>query len=60
MSQHPSSLILILILILALVPITPSIAQSIRLPDIGDPSQAEFGPDEEQKMGLDIMRQLRE
>jgi len=53
-------LLLILSLILALAPIAPSAAQSIRLPDIGDPSQAYFGPDEEQRMGLEIMRRLRE
>ena len=34
-------------------------AQSIRLPDIGDPSQVYFGPDEEQKMGLEVMQWLR-
>lgn len=44
----------------ALAPLAPSTAQTLRLPDIGDPSQAYFGPDEEQKMGLDIMRRLRE
>ena len=58
MSQR--SLLLLLSLIVALVPVTPSTAQSIRLPDIGDPSQAEFGSDEERKMGLEIMRRLRE
>ena len=59
MSQRLSSLVLTLNLVLALAPIASS-AQSIRLPDIGDPSQAEFGSDEERKMGLDIMRRLRE
>ena len=34
-------------------------AQSIRLPDMGDPSRVYFGADDEQQMGLDIMRQLR-
>jgi predicted Zn-dependent protease len=60
MSQRLSPLTLTLSLILVLAPAVPSTAQSIRLPDIGDPSQADFGPDEEQKMGLDIMRRLRE
>lgn len=50
---------LILSPILALAPVAVSTAQSIRLPDIGDPAQAYFGSDEEQRMGLDIMRQLR-
>jgi predicted Zn-dependent protease len=45
--------------VLALTPGASPIAQSIRLPDIGDPSQAYFGPDEEQQLGLDLMRQLR-
>ena len=58
MSLRP--LPLILSLILALAPVARSTAQSIRLPDIGDPAQADFGPDEEQKLGLDMMRQLRE
>lgn len=58
MFQRPLSLTLVLIL--ALTPVAPSTAQSIRLPDIGDPSQAEFGSDEEREMGLDTMRQLRE
>ena len=58
MSLRP--LPLILSLILALAPVAQSTAQSIRLPDIGDPAQADFGPDEEQKLGLDMMRQLRE
>ncbi|MBS1225437.1 MAG: peptidase Ste24p [Proteobacteria bacterium] len=58
--MFPRLLSLSLSLTLALAPIAPSTAQSIRLPDIGDPSQAYFGPDEEQQMGLDIMRQLRE
>ncbi len=50
----------ILSLIVTLAPVAPSTGQSIRLPDIGDPSQAYFGADEEQKLGLDMMRQLRE
>ena len=60
MPPRLSFLILILILILALAPAARSTAQAIRLPDIGDPSQAYFGPDEEQRMGLEIMRRLRE
>ncbi|MCC8988966.1 MAG: M48 family metalloprotease [Candidatus Contendobacter sp.] len=47
-------------LMLALTPAAPSAAQSIRLPDMGDPSQVDFGPDEEQKLGLEILRKLRE
>ncbi len=50
---------LTLTLMLTLASAAQSTAQSIRLPDIGDPSQAYFGPDEEQQMGLDMMRQLR-
>ncbi len=46
-------------LILTLTPAPWVAAQSIRLPDIGDPSQAYFGPDEEQKLGLEIMQELR-
>ncbi|MDG4562874.1 MAG: M48 family metalloprotease [Candidatus Competibacter sp.] len=34
-------------------------AQSILLPDMGDPSRVYFGADDEQQMGLQIMRQLR-
>lgn len=51
---------LVLSLIVGLTPATPSVAQSILLPDIGDPSQVYFGSDEEQRLGLDIMRRLRE
>jgi predicted Zn-dependent protease len=50
----------VLSLIVGLTPVSPSVAQSILLPDIGDPSQAYFGSDEEQRLGLDIMRQLRQ
>lgn len=48
------------LMLLALAPAAPSPAQSIRLPDMGDPSQVDFGPDEEQKLGLEILRKLRE
>ncbi len=48
-----------LTLILGMAPAIQPAAQSIRLPDIGDPSQVYFGPDEEQKMGLEVMRWLR-
>ncbi|MDS4020757.1 MAG: M48 family metalloprotease [Candidatus Competibacter sp.] len=51
---------LILCLIVGMTPFVRPSAQSIRLPDIGDPSQVDFGPDEEQKLGLEIMRKLRE
>ena len=46
-------------LIIGMVPALQPAAQSIRLPDIGDPSQVYFGPDEEQKMGLEVMQWLR-
>ena len=51
---------LTLSLILGLTPVVPSQAQSILLPDIGDPSSVYFGADDERKLGLDIMRKLRE
>jgi len=51
---------LALSLIVALTSGAPSVAQSINLPDIGDPSQVYFGSDEEQRLGLDIVRRLRE
>jgi predicted Zn-dependent protease len=47
-------------LIIGMAPVFQPAAQSIRLPDIGDPSQVYFGPDDEQRLGLDIMRRLRE
>ncbi|MGB4874937.1 MAG: M48 family metalloprotease, partial [Candidatus Competibacter sp.] len=50
----------ILGLSLGLTPAFPLAAQPLNLPDIGDPSAAYFGADEEQRMGLDIMRQLRQ
>lgn len=53
-------LFLILSLTLCLTPITPLTAQSILLPDIGDPSSVYFGADDEQKLGLEIMRKLRD
>jgi predicted Zn-dependent protease len=58
MSRRP--FIVFLSLVLVLTPTIQATAQSIRLPDIGDPSQVDFGPDEEQKLGLEIMRKLRE
>ncbi|MCP5195597.1 MAG: M48 family metallopeptidase [Gammaproteobacteria bacterium] len=51
---------LILSFILGLAHIAPLTAQSILLPDIGDPSSAYFGADDEQKLGLEIMRKLRD
>jgi predicted Zn-dependent protease len=51
---------LTLSLILGLTPVAPLTAQSILLPDIGDPSSVYFGADDEQKLGLDIMRKLRD
>ncbi len=51
---------LILSLILGLTPSAPLVAQSILLPDIGDPSSVYFGADDEQKLGLEIMRKLRD
>ncbi|TVR66117.1 MAG: M48 family peptidase [Candidatus Competibacteraceae bacterium] len=56
----PRSVALGLALILGLAPVTPPASQSIRLPDIGDPSRVHFGVDEEKRLGLDIMRRLRE
>jgi len=50
----------VLSLLVGLTPTTPSIAQSINLPDIGDPSQVYFGSNEEQRLGLEIMKKLRE
>jgi beta-barrel assembly-enhancing protease len=51
---------LTLILVLAMAPVIPPTAQSIRLPDIGDPSQVYFDLDDEQRLGLETMRRLRE
>ncbi|MGB5062206.1 MAG: M48 family metalloprotease, partial [Candidatus Competibacter sp.] len=50
---------LILSLSLGAASFTPAGAQSILLPDMGDPSRVYFGADDEQQMGLQIMRQLR-
>lgn len=47
-------------LIIGMAPVFQPAAQSIHLPDIGDPSQVYFGPDDEQRLGLDIMRRLRD
>lgn len=51
---------LTLSVILSLPPLVPATAQSILLPDIGDPASVYFGADEEQKLGLEIMRRLRD
>ncbi|HRX71666.1 MAG TPA: M48 family metalloprotease, partial [Candidatus Competibacteraceae bacterium] len=51
---------LMLSLILSLTPSAPATAQSILLPDIGDPSSVYFGANDEQKLGLEIMRKLRD
>ncbi|MFZ1494998.1 MAG: M48 family metalloprotease [Candidatus Competibacter denitrificans] len=45
---------------LALTPLSAPVAQSILLPDIGDPSQVYVGNNEEQRLGLETMRKLRE
>ena len=39
---------------------TQSPAQSIALPDMGDPSQQVLGPDDERRIGQRIMARLRE
>ena len=49
-----------LALSLGLTPAAPLGAQALNLPDMGDPSQAYFGSDEERRMGLEMMRQLRQ
>ena len=54
------NMILTLILILSIAPTTTTYAQAILLPDIGDPSSVYFAADEERKLGLEIMRRLRE
>lgn len=51
---------LTLSLILGLTPVASATAQVIQLPDIGDPSSVYFGADDEQKLGLSIVRRLRE
>ncbi|HRY15694.1 MAG TPA: hypothetical protein P5330_07470, partial [Candidatus Competibacteraceae bacterium] len=51
---------LMLSLALTLAPTAPATAQSILLPDIGDPSSVYFGANDEQKLGLEIMRKLRD
>ncbi|MFO1371177.1 MAG: M48 family metalloprotease [Candidatus Competibacteraceae bacterium] len=51
---------LTLSLIIGTAPVSQSVAQSIILPDIGDPSQVDFGPDDDQRYGLEVMRLLRE
>ena len=54
------NIILTLILILSIAPTSTADAQAILLPDIGDPSSVYFAADEERKLGLEIMRRLRE
>ncbi|MBL8258822.1 MAG: M48 family metallopeptidase [Candidatus Competibacteraceae bacterium] len=49
-----------LALSLGLTPVAPPGAQALNLPEMGDPSQAYFGSDEERRMGLEMMRQLRQ
>lgn len=58
--MSPRLLSLSLALLLGLAPRAPVGAQALNLPDMGDPSQAYFGADEERRMGLDMMRQLRQ
>ncbi|PIE82983.1 MAG: hypothetical protein CSA09_04125 [Candidatus Contendobacter odensis] len=48
------------LLLSVLTAMSPSAAQSILLPDIGDPAQAYFSSNEEQQLGLEIMRRLRQ
>lgn len=43
-----------------LAPVAQSVAQSIMLPNIGDPAAVYVGSDEEQRLGLEIMRKLRD
>lgn len=54
------SLALLLSLAIGVAPVTQPIAQTITLPDIGDPSQQYFGPEDDQRLGLEMMRWLRE
>ncbi|MBK8509611.1 MAG: M48 family metallopeptidase [Candidatus Competibacteraceae bacterium] len=53
-------LILTLVLLLGWTPAASLRAQALNLPDMGDPSEAYFGSDEERRMGLEMMRQLRQ
>lgn len=53
-------LALTLSLMSSLMPVAPSTAQSLLLPEIGDPASVDFGANDEQKLGLSIMRRLRE
>ena len=50
---------LLLGLTLTLALVTWCAAQSLQLPEMGDPAQSYLGPNEEQKLGLEIMAQLR-
>lgn len=49
-----------LVLCLCLALVNTSTAQTIELPDIGDPSQQYLGPLDEYRIGLKLMRQLRD
>ena len=61
MSHRPLVTVLSLSVLLSLTPAAPARAQTpLLLPDIGDPSQVYFSPDEEQQLGLEIMRHLRD
>ena len=61
MSHRSLVTVLSLSVLLSLTPAAPARAQTpLLLPDIGDPSQVYFSPDEEQQLGLEIMRHLRD
>ena len=61
MPHRPLVTVLSLSVLLSLTPAAPACAQTpLLLPDIGDPSQVYFSPDEEQQLGLEIMRYLRD
>jgi len=59
MSHRLSLLILTLTLTLTPVLFCPATAQGLQLPDMGDPAQAAVGPDEERRLGMEIMGRLR-
>lgn len=59
MSHRPSLLILTLTLTLTPVLSCPATAQGLQLPDMGDPAQAAVGPDEERRLGMEVMGRLR-
>lgn len=54
------AMILTLVLLLSIAPTPSAQAQAVLLPDIGDPSSVYFAADEERKLGLEIMRRLRD